>query len=341
MLVSDYDYHLPPEQIAQHPHPERDGARLLVLDRSAAGQDHRAIRDLPSLLAPGSLLVVNDTRVIAARMFARKPTGGRVELFRIERAADGRAWRCLHRSSKALKPGTLSVERAPDLTAEILSVDGEYATVVFSPEAQLEQAGEVPLPPYITRDEGRSDPGDRERYQTVFARVDGAVAAPTAGLHFTPTLLEALAGRGVERCAVTLHVGPGTFAPLRSERVDDNRLHAERYEVSEAAADALNRARAEGRSIVAVGTTVARTLESSIRDDGKFRSGTGSTDLFIRPGFRFRAVDALITNFHLPRSSLLMLVSALAGRERILSAYAEAVQRGYRFFSYGDATLIR
>jgi S-adenosylmethionine:tRNA ribosyltransferase-isomerase len=344
--ASDFDFDLPPERIAQEPAPRRDDARLYVLDR-AGGDAHHQIRELPRLLPSGALLVVNDTRVIPARLRARKPSGGRVELLLVAPLAPVGArevWRCLGRASKPLRPGPLVLdgERAP--AAEILAVADEHVDVAFAADepllATLERLGEVPLPPYIRRETQRRE--DRARYQTVYAEVPGAVAAPTAGLHFTPELLAALADAGIARVAITLHVGPGTFAPLRSDEIaDDQQLHAERFAVPEATARAIDEARRAGRVVVAVGTTVTRTLESAASADGTVRAGAGETRIFIKPGHRFRVVDAMLTNFHLPRSSLMMLVAAFAGRDRILAAYDAAVQNNYRFYSYGDAMLIR
>ncbi len=352
LLASDFDYRLPPEQIAQRPLDERDRARLLVLAGRAAPR-HQVIRELPELLPPGALLVVNDTRVLRARLHGKKPTGGRVELLLVEPlpAVDGDArehWRCIGGASKPIRPGAIELEGDRPPRAEVLAVHGEYVDVAFTTagglEAALERVGEVPLPPYIRRERPVAD--DAVRYQTVFARAPGAVAAPTAGLHFTPALLGALEARGVRRASVTLHVGPGTFAPLRTDDVSDHVLHAERYQIPPATAQAIAETRAAGHPIVAVGTTVVRTLETAaaLQEDGTVRAGAGATQLFIKPGHTFRAVDQLLTNFHLPKSTLLMLVAAFAGpdgRARVLAAYAEAVAAGYRFYSYGDAMLLQ
>jgi S-adenosylmethionine:tRNA ribosyltransferase-isomerase len=347
LRASDFDFHLPAERIAQAPLAQRDDARLYVLDRHAAGRDdsgpHRQVRDLPSLLPAGALLVVNDTRVIPARLHATKPTGGRVELLLVEPLATAGpgVWRCLGGASKPIRLGPLVLDGDGAPAVEVLAVDGAYVDVRFTGELDgyLERHGEVPLPPYIKRD--TPEAADKQRYQTMFARAPGAVAAPTAGLHFTPALLGALEARGVERATVTLHVGPGTFAPLRADELAGQSLHPERYEVPAATAAAVGRARAEGRPIVAVGTTVVRTLEAAAIDERTLRAGAGVTDIFIQPGYSFRLIDMMLTNFHLPKSSLLMLVSALAGRDRVLAAYADAVANGYRFYSYGDAMLIR
>ena len=367
MRVRDFDFELPVERIAQSPAPERDRARLYVLPLDGCPASHRTVADLPDLLSPGALLVVNDTRVIPARLHGRKPTGGQVELLLVEpraiepigeRIGDRfrETWLCLGGASKPLRPGQriqLDGERAPE--AEILSVDRQEVEVAFTgddPGGLLEAAariGQIPLPPYIKRPEGPST-ADADRYQTTYARVPGSVAAPTAGLHLTPAVFERLTARGVERASVTLHVGLGTFAPIAlpdDASIDEiAALHTERYDIPAATATAVARARAEGRPVIAVGTTTVRTLESAALDApegtaGVIRPGPGATRLFIRPGHRFRAVSGMLTNFHLPRSTLLMLVAALAGRERILSAYNDAVAHAYRFYSFGDAMLLQ
>lgn len=340
MLTRDFDYELPPGSIAQRPAP-RGGSRLLVLDAAGAAR-HRRVRDLPELLAAGDLVVVNDTRVIPARLFARRePGGGRVELLLVEKVG-ARAWDALARPGRKARPGT-RLDLGEGLTAETVERPGEPDTegdgrlrVVFSEpvEPHLERLGHVPLPPYIKRP---GEAADRERYQTVYARNPGAIAAPTAGLHFDQELLGAVEACGAGVAAITLHVGIGTFKPVTAALVHEHRMEAERYEIPEAAADAIARVRSGGGRIVAVGTTVVRALEAAARDDGTVPAGPGRTDLFITPGWRFRAADALLTNFHLPRSTLLMLVSAFAGRERVLAAYREAIAEGYRFYSYGDA----
>jgi len=330
--VEEFDYPLPEELIAQEPLPERDASRLLVLPRRSGPVQHRTVRDLPELLAPGDLLVVNDARVIPARLRGRKQgSGGKVELLLLEPLPSG-DWLALGQASTPLRAGA-RVE-VPGASVEIVEAREEGQLVVrlpFAGEALwgfLEESGELPLPPYIRH---APSANDKERYQTLFARERGAVAAPTAGLHFTPALLQALAARGIGLASITLHVGPGTFLPVRARRVEDHRMHRERYFVPEETARALARA---GR-VVAVGTTALRTLEASAG-----RPGPGSTDLFIAPGYEFKVAGALFTNFHLPRSTLLMLVAAFAGLSRIKAAYAEAVERRYRFFSYGDAMLI-
>jgi S-adenosylmethionine:tRNA ribosyltransferase-isomerase len=331
---SDFHYDLPPGLIAQVPLPERAASRLLVVPPAGTAFLDRRVADLPSLLRPGDLLVFNDTRVVAARLYARKPTGGHVELL-LERAEGSEALVQL-RASKPTRPGT-TLETAGGLL-RVLGREGDLVRLATPGDALafFEAHGEVPLPPYITR---VADATDRERYQSVFAREPGAVAAPTASLHFDHPLVEALVARGVHTATVTLHVGAGTFQPVRVEDVDSHVMHAERYTVPQALLDAVRRTRERQGRVVAVGTTVARSLESAAAE-GELRAGGGDTRLFIRPGYAFRVVDALVTNFHLPESTLLMLVSAFAGRERILAAYAHAVQAGYRFFSYGDAMLI-
>jgi S-adenosylmethionine:tRNA ribosyltransferase-isomerase len=337
VLTRDFDYDLPEESIAQEPAP-RGESRLLVLD--AEGSDrHRQVRDLPRLLRAGDLLVLNDTRVIPARLFGQREGGGggRMEILLIEKAGD-LEWDALVRPGRRVRPGT--VLRFEELTAEVMEKREDqsprYRLRFSEPvEPHLDRLGHVPLPPYIRRPDREAD---RERYQTVYARNPGAVAAPTAGLHFTEAILEEASAAGIGVAWVTLHVGIGTFKPISAERVEDHRMDRERYEVSEETAEAIRRTQTSGGRVVAVGTTVVRTLESAA-SDGEVRPGGGSTELFITPGFRFRAVDVLLTNFHLPRSTLLMLVSAFAGRERVLAAYEEAVREGYRFYSYGDAML--
>jgi S-adenosylmethionine:tRNA ribosyltransferase-isomerase len=337
--ASDFDFELPAANIAQAPLARRDEARLYVLDRATGAVEHRSVRELPSLLPPGALVVVNDTRVIKARLAATKPTGGAVELLLVEPLAAANVWRCIGGASKPIRLGPLTL--AGSSSAEVLAVDGKYVVVRFAVDvlAYAEAHGAVPLPPYIKR--ARPDDADRDRYQTVFARAPGAVAAPTAGLHFTPELLGALEARGIRRATITLHVGPGTFAPLGDGELDGETLHAERYEIPDATARAIAETRAAHKPVVAVGTTVVRTLEAAAQADGVVRAGQGTTSIFIRPGHAFRAVDVMLTNFHLPRSSLVILVAAFAGRERILAAYTDAVARGYRFYSYGDAMLLK
>ncbi len=352
LALSDYDFDLPDALIARAPLERRDASRLLLLDRDSGAFAHRTFRDWPGLLRPGDLVVLNDTRVIPARLLGRKQgSGGRVELLLVRPDADvetagalaGPAgavrWVCLGQASKGLRAGTVvELEGGRATVLEALG-EGELR-VRFEAEgsvtALLERAGRVPLPPYVARE---ATAEDRTRYQTVYARADGSVAAPTAGLHLTAETFATLEERGVERRFVTLDVGPGTFLPVRGDDESTHRMHAERYDIPDQTAEAVNRARREGRRVVAVGTTVVRTLESAI-EEGRVRPGTGSSRLFIRPSHAFQAVDALLTNFHLPRSTLLMLVSAFAGREAVLAAYRAAVTERYRFFSYGDAMFI-
>lgn len=344
--VAELDYDLPEELVAQEPSPERDGARLLLLDRDRENAiAHDAVRSLPERVRP-ALWVVNDTRVIPARLFAQKPSGGRVEILLLERiGSEGchERWRALGRASKPLRAGVaLDVEGASlVITIRERTDDGTLLVELEAPEpvsAVLPRVGHVPLPPYIRR---ADRPADRARYQTVFAERPGAVAAPTAGLHFSERLLSELERRGHRIARVTLHVGVGTFRPVTAERLEDHPMHAERYEISDAAAEAIAAARRDGMPVVAVGTTVVRTLESASVGDGHVRPGAGQTQLFIQPPFSFTVVDALFTNFHLPRSTLLALVMAFGGVSAVRAAYAQAVQERYRFFSYGDAMLIR
>jgi S-adenosylmethionine:tRNA ribosyltransferase-isomerase len=330
MNLSDFDYDLPENRIAQEPVSPRDASRLLVLPAGGGPPAHRTFSELDQLLAPRDLLVFNDTKVIPARLVGRKSTGGKVELLLCEplEGGTGRRWRAMGQASKPIRPG--AVVELDGLTATVEAVEGEgFYVVVLDREgepllAALERAGRVPLPPYIRR---APSAHDRERYQTVWAREPGSAAAPTAGLHFTEPLLARLAARGVARTAVTLHVGPGTFLPVRGDSLDGHRMHPERYEVPDAAAEELAACRARGGRVVAVGTTTVRTLESAF-DGARVAPGAGRTALFIRPGYAFRAVDLLVTNFHLPRSTLLVLVSAFGGGERVLGAYRQAVECG-------------
>ena len=340
MRLGDFDYDLPRDRIAQSPAAPRDSARLLVLRRVGEGEiAHRRFRDLPDLLRPQDVLVLNNTRVLPARLRGRRDGGGPVELLLL-RPLDDAVWEALVRPGRRVREGQRLVfgdgvlqatagprtERGSRLVT--LSSDRDLHTV-------LGEVGQMPVPPYIER-----PLDDPESYQTVYAERDGAVAAPTAGLHFIRALLQAVRARGVALAVVTLHVGIGTFRAVETDDVTSHRMDAEWYEVSGAAADAVNEARARGGRVVVVGTTGVRTLESVAEDDGRVRPGSGWTELFITPGFRFRVTDALITNFHLPRTTLLMLVSAFAGRERVLAAYETAVRAGYRFYSFGDAMLI-
>lgn len=332
----DFTYPLPEELIAQVPLPERSASRLLALDARTGRLDDRSMRDLPGLLRAGDLLVFNDTRVVAARLLGEKPSGGRVEIF-LERALEGNQALVQLRASKPIRDGLAIVTAGGSI--RVIEREGDL-WVVELPAAALEffeRWGSVPLPPYIRRP---ADARDRERYQSIFARESGAVAAPTASLHFDAALVQAIEARGVHRAFVTLHVGAGTFQPLRTEDLDSHSMHAERVSVGADVCDAVARTRAGGGRVIAVGTTVVRALESAALQAMPMRAWSGDTRLFIRPGFQFRGIDALLTNFHLPQSTLLMLVCALAGRERVLAAYEHAVRSRYRFFSYGDAMFV-
>ena len=333
MMLSDFDYTLPEEAIAQEPAEPRDASRLLVMNRATGTLEHRVFREIIDYLRPDDTLVVNDTRVIPARVHAVKETGGKVELLLLSRKGEG-VWErlssreaCAARNPPSGRRGTIQVgvlERTP--SGGIVRVSGGRSG------AALLDAGQVPLPPYIHR-----ELADGERYQTVYAARAGSSAAPTAGLHFTNELLEQIRALGVSVAQVTLHVGLATFQPVRVEEITQHKMHVEQYEVSPEAAEQINATR--GR-VIAVGTTSTRVLESSVDETGRVRAGAGTTQLYIYPGYRFRVVEAMVTNFHVPRSTLLIMVSAFAGREAVLHAYAEALQRGYRFFSFGDAMLI-
>jgi len=335
MRRSDFHYELPDELIAQEPLPERSASRLLLLEPSSGAISDRRMPELPALLEPGDLLVFNDTRVLPARLLGQKPSGGRVELL-LERAVGECRALVQLRASKGARIGQVIRTPGGDLTVRARQADLWEIETPMPAQAFFEQYGAIPLPPYIRR---APTAADRERYQSLLARAPGAVAAPTASLHFDAPLLAALEQRGLGRVLVTLHVGAGTFQPLRSEDLDAHVMHSERYEVDEATVAAVAQTRANGGRVVAVGTTVARALESAARD-GTLRPGSGDTALFIRPGYRFNVVDALLTNFHLPESTLLMLVAALAGLGPVRAAYAHAVRQRYRFFSYGDAMLV-
>ena len=340
MKTHDFYYELPPELIAQTPLERRDASRLLVLDRDTGAWEHRHFHDLPSLLRPGDCLVLNDTKVIPARLLGeREGTGAHVELLLLKRRS-GDVWETLARPGKKCRPGTKMTFGGGLLKAEILeTVEEGNRLILFTYEGIFEEIldrlGQMPLPPYITH-----QLKDRNRYQTVYAKHDGSAAAPTAGLHFTPELLDEIRKKGVQIAHVTLHVGLGTFRPVKVEAIEDHHMHSEFYVVEEEQARIINETRAGGGRIIAVGTTSCRTLESAADEDGVLRAGSGWTDIFIYPGYEFRLTDCLITNFHLPESTLLMLVSALAGRERILKAYEAAVKERYRFFSFGDAMFI-
>ncbi|MFO7750163.1 MAG: tRNA preQ1(34) S-adenosylmethionine ribosyltransferase-isomerase QueA [Desulfobacteraceae bacterium] len=348
--LSDYSYHLPPERIAQTPSRERDQSRLLRVDKARSSFSHHTFHDIKAFLRPGDLVVVNNTRVIPARLKGYKETGGKVEVLIIDYAAGREGFKtsgvfrcdCLVKASRAPGEGALlllgeglkaKVEKsAKGIVTLRFFFDGDFSRIIRN-------RGEIPLPPYIKR-EGGAGAEDSEDYQTVFASEEGAVAAPTAGLHFTGSLMEDLAENGVEFAKITLHVGYGTFVPVRVDDIRDHKIHSELYSVSPGAAEKITRARREGRRVVAVGTTTVRTLEHLADDQGTVAPAKGMCDLFIYPGYRFKCVDAMLTNFHLPESTLLMLVSAFAGKETIFAAYAEAVEEKYRFFSYGDAMFL-
>lgn len=334
MRLEDFHYPLPNELIARHPVP-RGQARLMVVDRAAQGIRHAVFEDLGSFLKPGDCLVLNNTRVIPARLFGRKITGGQVEVLLVKQR-DTLVWECLAHASKPLRPGgVICFEHG--FTATVTERLGELYRITFNQPGCLAALGEIPLPPYIDR---MVEERDGEDYQTVFACHDGSVAAPTAGLHFTRPFLDGLSLRGIEVVYITLHVGPGTFQPVRTERIEEHRMHAEDFSVSPAAAAAIRKAKHEGRRVIAVGTTTTRVLEHLRQTHVEIVPGEGTTDIFMWPGFVFRCVDALITNFHLPCSTLLMLVSAFGGYDLIRGAYRQAVEERYRFFSYGDAMLI-
>lgn len=351
MKLEEFDYKLPSELIAQEPLDRRDASRLLLVDRATPAVSETTFDRLEEYLRPRDLLVVNETRVRAARFSARKETGGRVDILQIEALQDGpegATWRCMMTSSRGLRTGS-RLTIADDLHAELLGspVEGRAVLRFSTPAGRLEEAlrrhGRMPLPPYIRREAGDGhDDVDRERYQTVYAGdAAGAVAAPTAGLHFSTELLHRLKNNGTRIAALTLHVGPGTFLPVRVDDIALHRIEPEFYVLPSTTAEAISECRGGGGRVIAVGTTVTRVLESCAVDARRVQPGSGWCDLYIRPGHRFRCIDALLTNLHLPRSSLLILVAAFAGRDRILAAYDEAVRRGFRFYSYGDAMLIQ
>lgn len=344
MKVDDFDYYLPEELIAQYPAPQRDASRLLVLDRESGKTTHTKFCQIGDYLVPGDLLVLNETKVFPARLLGRRETtGGKLEVLLLEEKSPG-TWEVLVNPGRRARIGETIVFGDGSLKCIIGERTEEGGRVATFPEIDEEQFwekvfrfGKVPLPPYIKREDERLD---RERYQTVYARSLGSVAAPTAGLHFTEEILRELREKGVQTASVLLHVGLGTFRPVRVDLVEEHQMHAEYWKVEPTAADLINRAHQEGRRVIAVGTTTARVLESVAQADGIIRPGEGWTRIFIYPGFSFRVLDGLVTNFHLPKSTLLMLVSAFAGRTQILNAYREAVDKKYRFFSYGDAMLI-
>ncbi len=339
MKRSDFYYELPEELIAQTPLLKRDSSRLLVLDRQTGAVSHHVFTDIAGLLRAGDILVLNDSRVIPARLYGRREgTGAAVETVLLRRV-DRMDWEVLVRPGKKARPGMRILFGEGELTADILDIrEGGVRLARFSCEGDFEQVlnrlGNMPLPPYI-----HEKLQDGERYQTVYSKNPGSAAAPTAGLHFTPELLDRLAEKGVEIARVTLHVGLGTFRPVKEDEIENHEMHSEYYSVSEETARAVNLAKEQGRRVVAVGTTSCRTLEAA-GQGGRLTTGTGDTDIFIYPGYEFKLVDALITNFHLPESTLLMLISALAGREQVLAAYQEAIKERYRFFSFGDAMFI-
>ena len=346
MLLSDFDYRLPDELIAQEAPAARDAARLMRLDRGSGRRSHHHVSDLAELLTPGDVVVVNDTRVVPARLRGRRdPSGGAVECLLLARLDDDR-WDALVHPGQKLKPATRAIFEAGGQRLRLEILDRRYygrRTIRLTADGgdvdrAIDTIGHVPLPPYIKRPDR---PDDRERYQTVYASARGSVAAPTAGLHFTPELLDRLAARGIERHSVTLHVGYGTFEPVRTDDIESHHVAAEPFAIPAETAHAVNRALNESRRVVAVGTTTTRTLEAVAQaHGGRLRAGAGTTDLYIYPGFEWRVVGGLLTNFHLPRSSLLLLVCGFAGRDATLAAYAEAVAERYRFYSYGDAMLI-
>ncbi len=335
MRLEEFDFTLPEELIAQEPAPSRDASRLLLLDRSSGKVSHTDFCRIVDQFQEGDLLVINTTRVIPARLLGRKASGGKVELFLVRRLPDG-GWRCLIRASKSPGPGTV-ISFSQGVTATVTARDDSTWTVLFNSPGDFDSwlacHGRMPLPPYIRR-EPREE--DRERYQTIFAGQAGAVAAPTAGLHMTEEIMAELRRRGVEIAPLVLHVGLGTFQPIRVSNLTEHKMHREQYTIPESTAALVN----SGRRVVALGTTAARALEHSALTHGRVIAGEGEADIFIYPGYSFRAVSGLITNFHLPQSTLLLLVSAFAGKERLLAAYGEAVARRYRFFSYGDAMMI-
>ena len=339
MKTSDFDFQLPEELIAQTPLERRDASRLLTLDRESGAVGHHHFYDLPRFLRPGDCLVLNDSRVLPARLIGHRPTGGACEvLLLVDKGGD--LWECLVRPGRKLKPGAQVIFGDGQLTATVEEElnDGKRA-VRFHYQGIfleiLEQLGRMPLPPYI-----KAELQDQERYQTVYSRVVGSAAAPTAGLHFTPELLEQVGRMGIKVCYVTLHVGLGTFRPVKAEEITDHEMHSEFCMISRETADTINETKKNGGRVICVGTTSCRTVESFAAEDGTMSERSGWTNIFIYPGYKFKVLDALITNFHLPQSTLIMLVSALAGREHVLAAYEEAVREKYRFFSFGDAMFI-
>ena len=341
LLKSDFYFELPEELIAQDPLADRSGSRMLMLDKTDGRIEHHIFKEIVDYLRPGDCLVLNNTKVLPARLSGRREnTGGSIEVLLLKRKGDD-VWETLVKPGRKAKPGTRILFGDGSLQAEVLDVveDGNRL-IRFSYEGifeeVLERLGEMPLPPYITH-----KLQDKNRYQTVYARYEGSAAAPTAGLHFTKELLQKISDKGVDIAYVTLHVGLGTFRPVKADNILEHHMHAEYYQVTEEAAGKINRAKASGGRVICVGTTSCRTVESAAGDDGTLKAGCGNTEIFIYPGYRFKVLDCLITNFHLPESTLVMLVSALAGREHVLHAYEEAIRLKYRFFSFGDAMLIK
>ncbi len=339
MKTSDFYFDLPPELIAQTPLPRRDASRLLALDKSTGATRHMHFYDLPSLLRPGDCLVLNDSRVLPARLIGRRAGGGACEVLLLIDRGD-KVWECLVRPGKKLRPGAKLTFGDGELSAEVVGeAEGGNRLVRFGYDGifleTLERLGKMPLPPYI-----QEELEDAERYQTVYSKVVGSAAAPTAGLHFTKELLGQVQGMGVKVCYVTLHVGLGTFRPVKAENLDEHRMHAEYCVIPQETADIIIGTKRDGGRVVCVGTTSCRTIESWAAEDGTLKASAGWTNIFIYPGYRFKVLDALVTNFHLPGSTLIMLVSALAGREHVLAAYEQAVREKYRFFSFGDAMFI-
>ena len=339
MKTSDFDFQLPEELIAQTPLERRDASRLLTLDKTTGAVGHHRFFELPDFLRPGDCLVLNDSRVLPARLIGHRPTGGACEVLLLVDKGEG-LWECLVRPGRKLKPGAQVLFGDGQLTATVeAELDDGKRAVRFHYQGIfleiLEQLGKMPLPPYI-----KAELEDQERYQTVYSRVVGSAAAPTAGLHFTPELLEQVREMGVKVCYVTLHVGLGTFRPVKAEEITDHEMHSEFCMISQETADIINETRKNGGRVICVGTTSCRTIESFAAEDGTMSERSGWTNIFIYPGYKFKVLDALVTNFHLPQSTLIMLVSALAGREHVLAAYEEAVREHYRFFSFGDAMFI-
>lgn len=342
MLISDFDYDLPDDLIAQEPPARREDSRMLAADRRTSALKDLSFRDFPSFIGKGDVLVVNNTKVFPARLIGRSETGARIELFLVEERGE-RKWEALAKPVRRLKPGKRIIfsERLSAVVEEITKEGRVIAEFEFDGEFDhvLDEIGKTPLPPYIKREREGPD-ADRERYQTVYAKQRGAIAAPTAGFHFTPEIIKEIEDNGAEFAEVTLHVGYGTFEPVRVDDLSEHAVQPERYEIGEQPAEALNRAQSEGRRIVAVGTTTTRALETCISRNGKFVAGKQTADLTITPGYRFRAIDALLTNFHLPQSSLLVLVSTFGGHKFIMNAYRHAVRERYRFYSYGDCMFV-